>query len=111
MARNAAPCGKQYKLADSNGLYLLMRPAGGKLWHFKFRAHGKEKRLAFKNPEVTLAWNSWWLILPDANRLTVGIKSTADGFAVRVMPVMREIQAGGVVSLNGVAGELTKRGH
>jgi len=47
---------------------------------------------------------------PDPVKGLVGIKSKADGFALRVMPVVREIQAGGVVSLNGVAGELTKRG-
>nr|WP_242010871.1 integrase arm-type DNA-binding domain-containing protein [Acetobacter musti] len=54
--RNAAPRAKEYKLADSGGLHLLVTPAGGKLWRFKFRAHGKEKRLTFgKYPEVSLA--------------------------------------------------------
>ncbi|WP_215761904.1 phage integrase central domain-containing protein [Acetobacter sp. P1H12_c] len=55
-AKNAAPREKQYKLADSGGLYLLVTPTGGKLWRFKFRIHGKEKLMAFgKYPEVTLA--------------------------------------------------------
>jgi hypothetical protein len=30
-ARNAKPREKEYKLADSGGLYLLVTPAGGKL--------------------------------------------------------------------------------
>jgi len=55
-AKNAAPRAKQYKLTDGGGHYLLVTPAGGKLWRFKFRVHGKEKLLAFgKYPEVTLA--------------------------------------------------------
>lgn len=54
--RNAAPREKQYKLTDGGGLYLLVTPAGGKLWRFKFRANGKEKLMAFgKYPEVSLA--------------------------------------------------------
>lgn len=47
---------------------------------------------------------------PDAAKGLVGIKSKADSFAARVMPVVQEIQAGGIVSLNGVAGELPRRG-
>jgi hypothetical protein len=29
------------------GLFLLVTPAGGKLWNFKYRFEGKEKKLAF----------------------------------------------------------------
>ncbi|MEO0061695.1 MAG: hypothetical protein RLZZ08_255 [Pseudomonadota bacterium] len=54
--RQAKPAAKQYKLADGAGLYLLVTPAGGKLWRLKYRMAGKEKLLAFgAYPEVTLA--------------------------------------------------------
>ncbi|MBF5091896.1 DUF4102 domain-containing protein [Novosphingobium sp. NBM11] len=54
--RKAAPAGKPYKMADEKGLYLLVRPAGGKLWHMKYRIAGKEKKLSFgPYPDVTLA--------------------------------------------------------
>lgn len=54
--RNAKPAVKQYKLADGAGLYLLVTPAGGKLWRLKYRMAGKEKLAAFgAYPEVSLA--------------------------------------------------------
>jgi hypothetical protein len=31
------PRDKEYKVADERGLYLLVTPAGGKLWKLKFR--------------------------------------------------------------------------
>lgn len=47
---------RAYKLADSNGLYLLVQPNGSRLWRHKFRFAGKEKSLAYgKYPEVSLA--------------------------------------------------------
>lgn len=46
---------KPYKLGDSGGLYLEVSPAGGKLWRFKYRFEGKEKRLAVgKYPDTGL---------------------------------------------------------
>jgi len=54
--RNAKPKEKPYKLEDRGGLFLLVTPAGGKLWRFKFRVVGKEKLLSLGGwPEVTLA--------------------------------------------------------
>ena len=44
--RTAKPREKEYKLADGGGLYLLVTPAGGKLWRLKFRVDGREKKLA-----------------------------------------------------------------
>lgn len=44
--RNAKPKGKDYKLSDGGGLYLLVTPTGGKLWRFKYHFGGKEKLLA-----------------------------------------------------------------
>lgn len=54
--RNAKPKDRAYKLGDSGGLFLLVSPAGGKLWRVKFRVAGKEKLLSLGSwPEVGLA--------------------------------------------------------
>jgi integrase len=53
--RTAKAKEKAYKLADGKGLYLEVKPNGGKYWRFKFRFGGKEKLLAIGvYPEVTL---------------------------------------------------------
>lgn len=50
------PRQKPYKRADSLGLYLEIFPNGSKLWRFKYRYGGKEKRLALGAwPNVSLA--------------------------------------------------------
>ncbi len=50
------PAEKVYKKADELGLYLEVFPNGSKLWRFKYRFSGKEKRLALgAYPEVALA--------------------------------------------------------
>ena len=55
-ARNAKPGPKPYKIADGEGLFLLVTPAGGKYWRLKYFYAGKEKLLALGvYPEVTLA--------------------------------------------------------
>ena len=41
------PTDKPFKLADERGLFLLVRPTGGKLWRLKYRINGKEKLLSF----------------------------------------------------------------
>jgi len=43
--RNANAGEKQYRLADSGGMYLEVRPNGGRYWRLKFRFAGKEKAL------------------------------------------------------------------
>ena len=54
--RNAKPREKEYKLADGGGLYLLVSPAGGKLWRLKYRVDGREKKLAIGSyPEISLS--------------------------------------------------------
>jgi len=54
--RNAKPKDKPYKMGDTLGLFLLVQPSGGKLWRFKFRVDGKEKKLALgMYPDVGLA--------------------------------------------------------
>jgi hypothetical protein len=53
--RTAKPKDKPYKLRDSGNLYLLIAPAGGKLWRMDYRFDGKRKLLALgKYPEVGL---------------------------------------------------------
>jgi len=43
-------------MADSGGLYLEVATSGGKLWRWKYRYLGKEKRLALgAYPAVGLA--------------------------------------------------------
>lgn len=44
--RNAKPQAKPYKLSYERGLYLLVKPSGGKLWRFDYRHEGKRKTLA-----------------------------------------------------------------
>ncbi|MFN4098107.1 MAG: Arm DNA-binding domain-containing protein [Sphingomonas sp.] len=47
---------KAYKLSDSDGLYLLVTPAGGRYWRMNCRHLGKQKALAFGvRPETGLA--------------------------------------------------------
>lgn len=54
--RTAKPQGKPYKLADSEGMFLLVSPNGSKLWRLKYRFHKKEKLLSLGSyPQVTLA--------------------------------------------------------
>jgi integrase len=53
--RNAKPGDSPLKLFDGQGLYLLVKPQGGKLWRLKYRISGKEKLLSFGSfPEVSL---------------------------------------------------------
>ena len=54
--RTAKPADRDYKLADGGGLYLLVTPAGGKLWRLKYRLDGLERKLSLgKYPALSLA--------------------------------------------------------
>lgn len=54
--RHLKPVTKAKKLADERGLYLLLKPSGGRLWRFKFRFNGKEKLLSLGvYPDLSLA--------------------------------------------------------
>lgn len=54
--RKAKPAEKPQRFFDGGGLYLEVTPSGGKLWRWKYRVAGKEKRLALGSyPEVSLA--------------------------------------------------------
>lgn len=53
--RNAKSAAKPLKLTDEKGLFLLVTPAGGKWWRFKYRFEGKEKLLSLGvYPDVSL---------------------------------------------------------
>ena len=46
---------RPHKLFDGKGLFLSVEVSGGKLWRFKYRYGGKEKKLALGNyPETSL---------------------------------------------------------
>ena len=46
---------KPIKKADEKGLFLLLQPSGGKLWRYKYRFNGKEKKLGLgRYPDVSL---------------------------------------------------------
>lgn len=45
--RTAKPRPKPYKIADSNRLFLLVAPVGGKLWRWNYYYEGKNRTMAF----------------------------------------------------------------
>lgn len=54
--RNSKPGAKPIKLADGAGMFLLVTPAGGKLWRLKYRLDRREKLLAIgRYPEIGLS--------------------------------------------------------
>lgn len=54
--KKAKPGLKPVKLTDGKGLYLLVNPAGSKLWRWKYRVLGKEKVMSLgAYPDVSLA--------------------------------------------------------
>lgn len=54
--RNARPDDRPRKIADGNGLYLHVTPAGAKYWRLKYRFDGREKLLGLGvYPDVSLA--------------------------------------------------------
>ena len=44
--RSAQPTERDWKLSDGGGLFLLVKPSGGKLWRWKYRLQGKENLFA-----------------------------------------------------------------
>lgn len=53
--RNVKPKAKPFKMGDALGLFLLVQPSGGKLWRFKYRIDGKERKLGLGiYPDVSL---------------------------------------------------------
>ena len=53
--KRAKPEQKPYSMSDSGGLRLVISPAGGKLWRWKYRFEGKEKLMSLgKYPDVSV---------------------------------------------------------
>ena len=48
------PSDKPYKVADEKGMYLFIKPSGGKLWRFDYRFLGKRKTLALHAHQISL---------------------------------------------------------
>lgn len=54
--KKAKPSSKPIRMFDGGGLYLEVATSGGKLWRFKYRFNGKEKRQALGTyPDTSLA--------------------------------------------------------
>ena len=54
--KTVRPAEKPFKLFDGNGLYLEVRPNGGKWWRFRYQMHGKQKLLSMGTyPDTSLA--------------------------------------------------------
>lgn len=52
---NASPWDTNRKLYDQDGLYLLIKTTGGKLWRLKYTYKGIERSVTFGNyPELSL---------------------------------------------------------
>jgi hypothetical protein len=45
--RNAKPADKEYIIADGQGLSIMVRPSGTKLWLYRYRFGGKRKNMSF----------------------------------------------------------------
>lgn len=53
--RAAKPREKQFKLFDEGGLFVIVKPSGGKLWRLKYRHLGVEQQLSLGTfPDVSL---------------------------------------------------------
>ncbi|MGK3470249.1 tyrosine-type recombinase/integrase [Klebsiella pneumoniae] len=54
--RSLKPTDKPFKVSDSHGLYLLVKPGGSHLWYLKYRINGKKSRIALgAYPAVSLS--------------------------------------------------------
>ncbi|MCY1408712.1 Prophage integrase IntS [compost metagenome] len=54
--KSVKPADRDWKLSDGGGLFLLIKPTGGKFWRWKYRLQGKENLFAIGSfPRVSLA--------------------------------------------------------
>ena len=53
--RALKPKDRPYKVTDERGLYVEVTPTGGKLWRFRYRIGGAQKKLCIGSyPEISL---------------------------------------------------------
>ena len=77
------PQEKSYKVVDGNGLYIEVLKTGTKVWRFKYRFGGKEKRLTIgEYPTVSLK-SARLLLIEAKQHLTRGIDPSANKKAER----------------------------
>ena len=75
--RNTKSSSKPVRLFDGGGLYLEIMPSGSKLWRYKYRFGGKEKRIALGTEVAPFVWTvflffKWSLCFFQAACSTVG---------------------------------------
>lgn len=82
--RKAKPQDKPYTLRDADGLYVVVTPAGGKLWRYDYRFDGKYKTLSYgKYPFITVA-QARSLHLEARQSLAIGIDPGAKKQAAKI---------------------------
>ena len=76
--RSLKPTDKPFKVSDSHGLYLLVKPGGSRHWYLKYRISGKESRIALgAYPAISLS---------DARQQREGIRKM---LALNINPVQQ----------------------
>ena len=76
--RSLKPTDKPFKVSDSHGLYLLVKPGGSRHWYLKYRISGKESRIALgAYPAISLS---------DARQQREGIRKI---LALNINPVQQ----------------------
>ncbi|EFH4734159.1 tyrosine-type recombinase/integrase [Escherichia coli] len=76
--RTLKPSDKPFKVSDSHGLYLRVKPGGSRHWYFKYRISGKESRIALGTyPAISLS---------DARQQREGIRKM---LALNINPVQQ----------------------
>ncbi|MDZ6162244.1 tyrosine-type recombinase/integrase [Klebsiella pneumoniae] len=76
--RTLKPSDKPFKVSDSHGLYLLVKPGGSRHWYLKYRISGKESRIALDAyPAISLS---------DARQQREGIRKM---LALNINPVQQ----------------------
>ncbi|EFG0777641.1 integrase arm-type DNA-binding domain-containing protein [Escherichia coli] len=76
--RTLKPSDKPFKVSDSHGLYLRVKPGGSRYWYLKYRISGKESRIALgAYPAISLS---------DARQQREGIRKM---LALNINPVQQ----------------------
>ncbi|EPM4789539.1 tyrosine-type recombinase/integrase [Escherichia coli] len=76
--RTLKPSDKPFKVSDSHGLYLRVKPGGSRHWYLKYRISGKESRIALGTyPAISLS---------DARQQRAGIRKM---LALNINPVQQ----------------------
>ncbi|HDK1041487.1 TPA: tyrosine-type recombinase/integrase [Escherichia coli] len=89
--RTLKPSDKPFKVSDSHGLYLLVKPGGSRHWYLKYRISGKESRIALgAYPAISLS---------DARQQREGIRKM---LALNINPVQQRAAERGSRTLEKV---------